>query len=149
MALSLGIVAACIQFIRPERPRGELPSDGRMEELVAVPGNVDSVLRRSCYDCHSDETRWPWYARVAPASWLITHDVRHGRSNLDFARWSVDTNREPTPKQRFEWMCRDVRRGIMPPRLYVVMHPHARLAESDVDALCAWTQQHASSKSRP
>lgn len=148
-ATSLAVVAIGIQSIRPERPRGELPGDGRMSELVAVPANVDSLLRRSCYDCHSDETHWPWYARVAPASWLLARDVRHGRSNLDFSRWSLDTIREPTPRQRFQWMCRDVRRGIMPPRSYLIMHPGAQLTESETNVLCAWAQQRASSPSRP
>lgn len=95
---SLLIAAVGAQIIRPERPRGELPSDGRMNELVVVPGSVDSLLRRSCYDCHSDSTRWPWYARIAPVSWVITDDVRHGRSNLDFSRWSMDTVRRPGRK---------------------------------------------------
>lgn len=140
-AISLAVVAIGIQFIRPERPRGELRGDGRMNDLVVVPAGIDSVLRRSCYDCHSDETRWPSYAQVAPASWLLTRDVRHGRSNLDFSRWSMDPNREPTPRQRFQWMCRDVRRGIMPPRSYLIMHPGARLTEFETNSLCAWAEQ--------
>lgn len=147
--MSLAVVAISIQFIRAERPRGELPGDGRMNDLVVVPAGIDSLLRRSCYDCHSDETRWPFYARVAPASWLLTGDVRHGRSNLDFSRWSVDPKREPTPRQRFQWMCRDVRRGIMPPRLYLIMHPGARLTEAETNSLCAWAQQRTSSVSPP
>lgn len=141
----LAIAAVGAQFIRPEPPRGELPGDGRMNEFVVVPRSVDSLLRRSCYDCHSDDTRWPRYAQIAPISWLIAHDVRHGRSNLDFSRWSVNTAREPTPQQRFRWMCQDVRREIMPPRIYLVAHPHARLTERDKNALCAWTDQQVSS----
>lgn len=144
----LVIAAAGAQFIRPERPHGELPGDGRMNELVVVPGSVDSLLRRSCYDCHSDETRWPWYAQVAPVSWLITRDVRHGRSNLDFSRWSLDPAREPTPQQRFQWMCRDVRRDIMPPHIYLFAHPRARLTEADKDVLCAWADERVSAAQR-
>ncbi len=137
----LVIAMVGVQFSRPERPRGELPSDGRMNELVVVPGSVDSLLRRSCYDCHSEDTRWPWYAQVAPLSWLITHDVRQGRSNLDFSRWSVDRAREPTPQQRFQWMCQDVRRDIMPPRLYLLTHRHARLTETEKHVVCAWADE--------
>lgn len=148
-AISLAVVAIGIQFIRPARSRGELPSDGRMSELVAVPASVDSLLRRSCYDCHSDNTYWPWYAGIAPVSWLLVRDVRHGRSNLDFSRWSLDTIREPTPRQRFQWMCRDARRGIMPPRSYLIIHPRAKLTDSETNVLCAWAQQRASAPSRP
>ncbi len=141
----LVIAAVAAQFIRSERPRGELPGDGHMNKLVVVPGSVDSLLRRSCYDCHSDDTRWPWYAQIAPVSWLITQDVRHGRSNLDFSRWSVNAALEPTPQQRFQWMCRDVRREIMPPRIYLVAHPHARLTATDKKVLCAWADQRVAS----
>ncbi|MCY7378687.1 MAG: heme-binding domain-containing protein [Gemmatimonadaceae bacterium] len=148
-AASIAVVVIGIQFIRPGRPRGELPGDGRMNDLVVVPAPVDSLLRRSCYDCHSDETRWPSYAQVAPASWLLAQDVRHGRSNLDFSRWSLDPIREPTPQQRFQWMCRDVRRGIMPPRLYLIAHPGARLTEDETNLLCAWAQQRALSPLGP
>jgi len=136
-ALVVALVGA--QFIRPEHPRGVLPSDGRMNDLVTVPNSVDSLLRRSCYDCHSDETRWPWYSHVAPVSWLVIHDVRHARGDLDFSRWSTDPVREPTPQQQFRWMCQDVRRDVMPPRLYLLMHADARLSEADKDLLCAWT----------
>lgn len=86
------------------------------------------------------ETRWPWYSQVAPVSWLIIRDVRHARADLDFSRWSIDPVREPTPQQQFRWMCQDVRRGIMPPRLYLLVHHHARLTEDDAEALCAWTE---------
>lgn len=142
-ATSLALVAVGIQLIRPERPQGELPGDGKMNDLVEVPAPDDSLLRRSCYDCHSGETRWPFYAHVAPLSWLLAHDVRHARSNLDFSRWSLDPTREPTPRQRFQWMCRDVRRGIMPPRLYLVAHPGARLTADEANLLCAWAEQRA------
>ena len=128
-----------VQFVRPARPTGELPGNGTIAELVPVPRNVDSLLRRSCYDCHSANTRWPWYSRVAPVSWLIARDVRHGRSNLDFSRWSIDPVREPTPEQRFRWMCDDVRRDIMPPRAYLLIHSRARLTHLEKEVLCSWT----------
>lgn len=137
----LMIVGGVIQLIHPVHRYSELPSDGHMNELVQVPGDVDSLLRRSCYDCHSDETRWPWYARVAPTSWLITGDVKHGRSNLDFSRWSTNAVREPTPDQRLQWMCREVRRGIMPPRLYRLAHPSARVTGVEQDVLCKWAEE--------
>ena len=116
-----------------------------MTAFVAFDAHIDSLLRRSCYDCHSNETRWPWYARVAPVSWLITDDVRHGSSNLDFSRWSVDTLREPTPQQRLRGMCRDVQRDIMPPQAYRYAHPDARVSNADKRALCRWTDEQLAS----
>jgi hypothetical protein len=144
LGISLVVAGLCAQFIRPALPRGELRGDGHMNELLIVPASVDSLLRRSCYDCHSDNTRWPWYARIAPVSWFISHDVRHGRSNLDFSRWSIDTVREPTQQQRFRWMCRDVRTEVMPPRTYLLLHAHARLTETDKKLLCSWSDEQVS-----
>ena len=71
-----------------------------MTAHVDVPPAVLHLLRRSCFDCHSHETRWPVYARPAPASWLVARDVRAGRLDLNFSDRSVDPVREPTPAQR-------------------------------------------------
>lgn len=144
LALSLLAVFLGIQFIRPGLPQRELSGAGRINDFVVVPPGIDSLLRRSCYDCHSGQTNWPWYSHVAPVSWLVVRDVRHGRSDLDFSHWSIDPVREPTPAQRYRWICQDVRRGIMPPRLYLLAHPGARLSEADVAGLCAWAEQQLS-----
>lgn len=134
VALGLGI-----QLIPPITPSATLPGDAAMTDILNVPGPVEAILRRACYDCHSAETRWPWYAGVAPVSWYVARDVQHGRSNLDFSRWSTDPDREPTPHQRLRWMCEDVLDGTMPPRLYRLAHPEARLGDDAKRLLCAWT----------
>lgn len=142
--MALGAAAAVflgLQLFPPEVPRATLPGDGSLSDHIPVPAGVDSLLRRACYDCHSAETRWPWYARIAPVSWLIADDVRHGRSNLDFSSWSTDPVREPTPAQRVRWTCRDIREGIMPPRLYLLLHPEARLLPEEEDRICAWSER--------
>ena len=141
-----------MQLIRPERPGAVLPGDGTIHDHVRVPAGVDSLLRRACWDCHSDGTRWPWYARVAPVSWIVARDVRHGRSDLDFSSWSRNPVREPTPRQRVRWICRDIREGIMPPRLYLALHPEARLTEAEQDRICDWsgeTLQNLAERSTP
>lgn len=138
--VALTAVALGIQFIRPDPPTAVLPSDGEISDHVDVPADVERILRNACSDCHSAETRWPWYSRVAPVSWWIAQDVQHGRSNLDFSAWSRDPHREPTPRQRLTWMCRDVRSGTMPPLAYTIVHPEARLTPREQDRLCAWTR---------
>ena len=128
-----------IQFLQPSAPGPVLPGDGTMLDHVAVPGDVDALLRRACYDCHSGETRWPCYSRISPLSWLIAYDVQHWRSNLDFSSWSTHPDLESTPTQRLNGICDDVRQGIMPPRLYRLVHPEARLREADKDLICVWS----------
>lgn len=110
-----------------------------MHTHVQVPGDVDSILRRACYDCHSYETRWPFYARVAPVSWLVARDVTGARSDLNFSEWGTDPEREPTPGQRLGGICSDLRKGIMPPRSYLLMHRSARVSPAQVERICRWT----------
>lgn len=110
-----------------------------LQTHVQVPADVDSMLRRACYDCHSNETRWPWYARVAPVSWLVARDVTEARSDLNFSEWGTDPEREPTPSQRLGGICSDLRKGIMPPRSYLLMHRSARVSPAQVERICQWT----------
>src|SRR5262245_51840129 len=93
---------------------------------LAAPPEVAAILHRSCYDCHSNETRWPWYAYVAPVSWLVTHDVEKGRSNLNFSEWS-----SMSPKRRSrapEKMIDNIEKGDMPLPIYLRMHDDAKLS---------------------
>lgn len=137
--ISVALVALALQFFHPSPPRPTLPGDGTMSDHVRVPETVETLLRQACYDCHSEETRWPWYSRVSPLSWLIVRDVEHGRSNLDFSRWSTDPVREPTPDQRLRWICEDIEEGDMPPELYRLAHPEARLDAEEEKLICSWT----------
>jgi hypothetical protein len=102
-----------------------------MHQHVQVPSEIDSMIRRACYDCHSNETRWPAYAWVAPVSWLVARDVRRARSDLNFSEWGTDPDREPTPTQRLGGICSDLRKGIMPPR--------ARVSNIELERICQWT----------
>lgn len=130
---------AAIQFLRPVMSSNPEPDPARgISAHVPVPAAVDSLLRRSCYDCHSFETRWPVYSRVAPIAWLVQADVLSGRADLNFSHWRVDPDEEPTPAQRLRFICADVRRRVMPPRAYLLTHPSARLSERDVGQICAW-----------
>jgi hypothetical protein len=139
LALLVGAFAIAQVVRRPGLTNPPSEPARAISAHVPVPPDVGRILRRACYDCHSHETRWPAYARVAPVSWLVARDVRVARSDLDFSDWSVDPVREPTPAQRLGGICHDVRRRIMPPRSYTLMHPAARLSPWDVARLCAWT----------
>jgi hypothetical protein len=110
-----------------------------MQAHVHVPADIDAILRRACYDCHSNETHWPLYARVAPVSWVVARDVRQARADLNFSEWGTDPAREPTPAQRLGGICSDLRKDIMPLRSYLLMHPRARLSPAEVESVCEWT----------
>lgn len=82
------------------------------------------VARRACYDCHSNETTWPFYSRIAPVSWLVYRDVMEGRQELNFSEWRRG-------EQDVEDIGEVVTKGEMPPRMYLLTHPAARLSAAD------------------
>jgi hypothetical protein len=86
------------------------------------------LVTQACYDCHSNQTTWPWYSNIAPMSWLIQHDVEEGRSRLNFTEWNQ-------PQREVENAARQVQRGEMPQWYYVLLHPTANLTPADKQAL--------------
>lgn len=108
------------------------PAEGEID----APRNVSAILHRACYDCHSNETVWPWYSHVAPVSWLVASDVSEGRENVNFSEWGKLDPARRTKKQRK--IGREVREGDMPESYYVPMHPRARLSAADRKVLETW-----------
>ena len=89
---------------------------------------TQSLARRACYDCHSNETVWPWYSNVAPMSWLVEHDVEEGREKLNFSEWGRGSD-------EIEEINEVIAEGEMPMRNYLVLHPEARLSDQEKQVL--------------
>lgn len=87
-----------------------------------------ALAQRACFDCHSNETVWPWYTYVAPASWLAAHDVHEGRGILNFSEWNH-------PQPGADEVMEVVEEGEMPPSYFLIMHPEARLTPEERAAL--------------
>ena len=103
-----------------------------------VPPNVRDVLENKCADCHSENTHWPIYSRVAPASWLIERDVHEGRSHLNLSQWQhYSAEDQATLLNR---IAAEVRSGQMPPKRYLVLHPQARLSPEGQQLLYDWAK---------
>ena len=104
-----------------------------------APAEVQAVMRRSCNDCHSNETSWPWYARVAPLSFLIARDVKEGRKKLNLSNWdSYDDTRKGRKKRE---IAKEVERDNMPPWYYVPLHPDAKLSAQERELIVKWAKQ--------
>ncbi len=106
---------------------------------MQVSPEVNAVLERSCNDCHSDKTHWPWYSNIAPLSWYLVHDVHEGRAELSFSNWGSYTTKRATRK--LQEICEQTGKGTMPLKTYVLMHPDAKLSDSDKKLLCNWADQ--------
>ena len=134
------VVLVAIQFHRPERANPPSDPAGSFDRVVSPPQEVAVALRRACRDCHSNETAWPWYSNVAPASWLIASDVVRGRSHLNFSEWNR-LGAEMSRSQLAE-VCEQVKKGEMPLWYFQPLHPESRLASVEVSGICGLSGQH-------
>lgn len=125
------LLVALLQLIPVERTNPPIEQD------VPAPADVRAVLRRACYDCHSNETVWPWYSRIAPVSWMIARDVREGRAALNFSTWNRLSTQQQIEALHESW--EEVEEGEMPPWFYLPPHPRARLTAADRESLRAWS----------
>lgn len=129
-----------IQIIQPSRTNPPVIPSRSLEAHVDVPREVQAVLKRSCYDCHSSATVWPWYSHVAPVSWYVAHDVNVGRSHINLQDWEAQVN-EQEGKEHLGLVCKLIREGKMPPADYRVMHNGSDVSPQETNAVCAWTQK--------
>jgi hypothetical protein len=132
------LVAA--QFVGPARTNPSSDPAKGLTRKATIPQDVDAILTRSCRNCHSNETRWPWYSYVAPASWSVIGHVNEGRSHLNLSEWTH------TPEEGAELLdsvCSEVRRGRMPLPSYTWIHWDAILSDADKKRLCRWTSDAA------
>ncbi len=107
---------------------------------VAQEPNWDSqatrdLAKRACFDCHSNETTWPWYSNIAPVSWLLARDVNEGRDRMNLSQWSTRANRN------LDEIVRNIERGEMPPFFYTPLHPTAKLTADEKAQLIAGFQK--------
>jgi len=105
---------------------------------LEAPPEVGAVLHAACYDCHSHQTRWPWYSRVAPVSWLVASDVEEARGKLNFSTWGT---LEPRRQENLmDDIREEVEAGEMPLLMYRLAHPAARLDDRQRATLLAWAR---------
>lgn len=145
--LAFGVGAVAIVLVAWARRGPERLSSAHADPALTltaratVPPDVSGLLHRACYDCHSEETTWPWYARVPVGSWVVTRDVEHGRKQINFSRWG-----EYNPFDRADMLdkvCEKAKTHEMPLRPYTWLHAGARLTDADVAALCTWADAEA------
>lgn len=137
----IAIVAFCCfvvsQFFGPAKTNPTSNPSQSVESRLQVTPPVAAILERSCNDCHSNKTRWPWYSNVAPVSWLVIGDVNEGRQNMNLSEWGRYTQRDVDGL--LKQICREVKSGGMPLPIYKPLHPGAKLSPEDVKTLCDWT----------
>jgi hypothetical protein len=115
-----------------------------IEAHLAVPNNVEKILSRSCKDCHSYETRWPWYSHLPLVSGVLADDVKHARSYMNLSDWSATIARgEGEERAALHGICEELRSDNMPLSRYRRIHRHTHLTGAEVETVCQWTEKAA------
>ncbi len=123
--LLIGVII--LQFIQPGFETPLVASD------IAAPVEVSAILKRSCFACHSNETKLSWFDRISPISWKVAKDIKEGRNVINFSEWNNLTPAQQ--KDKFWEIINHAISGVMPLKKYTVMHPSAKLSESDLAIL--------------
>jgi hypothetical protein len=136
--IAIGLAVVASSFIHPHGPVKTTRSNAPLIAGAVAPSEVTGILERSCQNCHSGRTEWPWYSYVAPLSWLIEGDVHDGRSHMNLSDWGAYTE-----EQKVELLTKmgvEVRNHRMPLPKYLKLHPQAALSADDVTRLYTWAQ---------
>ena len=125
-----------IQFIRPAKNRAEGISNNDISKIYAVPADVEAILKTSCYDCHSNNTVYPWYAEVQPAAWWLADHVKEGKKELNFSEFA--SYRIGRQYRKLEEINKEVKEGEMPLNAYLWIHNNAKLNDQQKLTLANW-----------
>ena len=136
IVLAIAFIGA--QFFRPDFSNPNVVQAETIAAATTVPSDVQEILTRSCNDCHSNETAYPWYARVTPFNWFLADHIEHGRHELNFSVWN--TYSKEKKMRKLEEICEQVDLGSMPLPSYLWIHRDAVLTKVDADLLCGWSR---------
>jgi hypothetical protein len=138
-AIILVILFVAAQFFQPDRSNPPVDESKTIYASLNVPPEVKAIFERSCYDCHSNNTNWPWYSYIAPTSWLTASDVKTGRTNLNLSTWG--TYKRSRQINKLDQISDQLGDDKMPLKKYRLMHPNAALSKAEVDMVCAWAEK--------
>jgi hypothetical protein len=125
-----------IQFIQPAHNKSEQVLPTNIVQMYTVPANVQNVLQNACYDCHTNNTDYPWYVNIQPVGWMMASHIKDGKANLNFSDFGAYSKRKQTNK--FRAIATSIREGSMPVSSYTWMHPLAKLSDEKKRLLIDW-----------
>lgn len=139
VAVALLIVFVAMQFYRPEKNQAQGAHTARFLIETNPPQGVKIILQQTCYDCHSNNTVYPWYNNVAPVSYWLADHVKDGKKHLNFSAW--ESYSEKKKDHKLEELVEMIEIGVMPLKEYTWTHEEARLTEEQRRAIMSWAKQ--------
>jgi len=137
--IAILVVFVIIQFVQPQHNKSDkvLPTD--ITKTINVPDKVLDVFKNSCYDCHSNNTRYPWYVYVQPMGWILANHIKDGKANLNFSEFGSYSKRKQANKLKS--IAESINDGSMPISSYTIMHTDAKLSEENKKLITDWTSK--------
>jgi hypothetical protein len=130
-----------MQFFRPEKNPGDPGRETDFLKVSTVPDTLAAIFLNSCYDCHSEITRYPWYSRIAPVSWYLNNHIVEGKAHLNFTTWGILEKAQKI--SLLSEICDESESGTMPLRGYLLIHGDAKLGPDEIEAICEWAESEA------
>lgn len=137
LAVVIVVGLIVIQFFRPDFTNPPVDPAARLEAAVAVPENVKAILDRSCADCHTNETKYPWYSQIQPGAWFLKDHIDEGRRELNLSVWKTYEPRRQ--RRKLSEICEQVEARQMPLPSYLWIHRGSQMSDADIKTLCDWT----------
>ena len=125
-----------IQFVPTERNQSDTIPATDFMMVNAVPNDMQAILQGSCYDCHSNNTKYPWYNKVQPVAWFLENHIKDGKTELNFSEWDTYSNRRKTSKLRS--IIKQIESGEMPLESYTIIHREASFSNQDKQMVIQW-----------
>ena len=139
---ALAIILIVIQFLPSGLPDNKTEDEKSIAFSSLMTEPVLTQLRTSCFDCHSNQTIFPWYSKLAPSSWFLADHIKNGRSQLNFSEWETYSRREKIGQ--LEDIADEVKSGEMPLKSYLLLHRKARLGKEEISTLSEWAEEYFS-----
>ena len=140
-AIVLAVAFIGIQFIRPDFTNPPISQAETLEASTQVPENVEAILTTSCKDCHSNETKYPWYSEVQPTARFLANHIEEGRHEMNFSVWNTYEKRRK--RRKLDQICEQIESREMPLPSYLYIHRDAKLSDEQIKILCDWTKQES------
>ncbi len=145
IALAVCIIFIALQFIQPAHNKNGLVLPTDFTKVYNAPENVQSILLNACYDCHSNNTNYPWYSNIQPMAWIMARHISNGKEKLNFSDFGSNTNRKQISK--LKEIANQIKDNEMPITSYKFMHKNAVLSQEEKTLLINWMQATADSLS--
>jgi hypothetical protein len=136
---AVGVLIIAIQFVRPAHNKSDQVLATDISKTIGIPDNVQAILKNACYDCHSNNTNYPWYSNIQPMSWLMANHIKKAKKELNFSEFGSYSPRRQISK--LDGIANSILDDIMPLSSYKLMHKNAQLNATEKAILYNWTSE--------